>query len=490
MKLKERIKSFSGNLKEEKIKNELEEIETINIELDHRLTKLVTENEHLKHTYKKLYDSIKSSCVRSKEQCDDLIKQVNIKYVVLTSRVIVPTSRYIVPTGRVIVATGRTGRDHDGRVIILPPTTADEHIAVQRESKARTTLLQSIPDDRMRKSMLKQKYSEFKIGDAGEFALMGVTSEVPNDFVSCDDSDKSSEVNTNDFASSDSSVKSLEHKPTDSNSCASTSSVSTSMNEAEIESNDGTPIKEPIIVQDLPSFTCNSFDKNEHTSRTSCNKNGYFNKKAGHFRKNASSVSKLCFVCGSGTHLIKDCDFYDKQMANKTVGIGVGPAYNRNKVNHQNQFVPQAVFLRTGKVNILPARPQPVPTGKTKVFAPVLTDRGYSPSVSSGWWKSIARPMPHFSSPTRSYFHTYTPYVPTMSYHHMKNGRDIWATTIKPSAGTKELACPEQTAPVPTGRYVVPTGRVIVPTGRYIVPTGRVIVATGEYVVPAGKCYS
>ncbi|GJV18568.1 hypothetical protein Tco_1367588 [Tanacetum coccineum] len=35
----------------------------------------------------------------------------------------------------------RTGRDYDGRVIILPPTTADEHIAVQRESKARTTLL-------------------------------------------------------------------------------------------------------------------------------------------------------------------------------------------------------------------------------------------------------------------------------------------------------------------------------------------------------------
>nr|GFD38832.1 xylulose kinase-1 [Tanacetum cinerariifolium] len=41
----------------------------------------------------------------------------------------------------------RTGRDRDGRVIILPPTTADEYIVVQRESKARTTLLQSIPDD-------------------------------------------------------------------------------------------------------------------------------------------------------------------------------------------------------------------------------------------------------------------------------------------------------------------------------------------------------
>nr|GEU65906.1 hypothetical protein [Tanacetum cinerariifolium] len=79
MKLKERIKSISGNVKEEKIKRELEENETINIELDHRVTKLVAENEHLKQTYKQLYDSIKSSRVHSIEQCDALIKQVNIK---------------------------------------------------------------------------------------------------------------------------------------------------------------------------------------------------------------------------------------------------------------------------------------------------------------------------------------------------------------------------------------------------------------------------
>nr|GEW86237.1 putative ribonuclease H-like domain-containing protein [Tanacetum cinerariifolium] len=244
---------------------------------------------------------------------------------------------------------------------------------------------------------------------------------VSNDFVFYDDSDKSSEVNTNDFASSDSSVKSSEPKPNDSTSCASTSS-------------------------DLPSFSCNSSNKNQNTSRTSCNKNGYFNKKAGHFRKHASSVSKLCFVCGSGTHLIKDCDFYEKQMANKTVGIGVGPMHCRNKVNHQNQFVPQAVLFRTGKVNVPHARPQPVPTGKRKVFAPVPagrqnrpfsvpTNRGYSSSVSSGWWKSTARPMPHFSRPTSSYFQTYTPYVPTMSYNHMKYGEDRWTTAIKPSSG-------------------------------------------------------
>nr|GEY82385.1 integrase, catalytic region, zinc finger, CCHC-type, peptidase aspartic, catalytic [Tanacetum cinerariifolium] len=79
-KLKERIKSLSGNMKYDKIKQELEEIETINIELDHRMTKLIAENKHLKQTYKQLYDSIKSSRVRSKEQCDYLIKQVNIKF--------------------------------------------------------------------------------------------------------------------------------------------------------------------------------------------------------------------------------------------------------------------------------------------------------------------------------------------------------------------------------------------------------------------------
>nr|GFA35718.1 ribonuclease H-like domain-containing protein [Tanacetum cinerariifolium] len=149
---------------------------------------------------------------------------------------------------------------------------------------------------KMRKSILKQEFLEFRIGEA-ERLYKGA---------------KSSEVNKNDFASSDSSVKSSEPKPNDSTSCASTFSVSTSVNEAEIESNVGIPIQEPIIVQDLPSLSCNSSDKNENTSRT-------------------------------------------------------------------------------GKVNIPPARPHPVPTGKPKVFAPVPTsrptrpfliptDRGYSPS--------------------------------------------------------------------------------------------------------------
>nr|GEY01539.1 hypothetical protein [Tanacetum cinerariifolium]GEY04599.1 hypothetical protein [Tanacetum cinerariifolium] len=58
-KLKERIKSLSVNMNKDKVKKDTEEIETINIELDHRVSKLVAENEHLKQTYKQLYESIK-----------------------------------------------------------------------------------------------------------------------------------------------------------------------------------------------------------------------------------------------------------------------------------------------------------------------------------------------------------------------------------------------------------------------------------------------
>nr|GEW94314.1 hypothetical protein [Tanacetum cinerariifolium] len=78
-KLKERIKSLSGNVNEDKVKKDIDEIETINIELDHKVSKLIDENKHLKQTYKQLYDLIKPTLVRSKEYCYALINQVNQK---------------------------------------------------------------------------------------------------------------------------------------------------------------------------------------------------------------------------------------------------------------------------------------------------------------------------------------------------------------------------------------------------------------------------
>ncbi|GJT03338.1 putative ribonuclease H-like domain-containing protein [Tanacetum coccineum] len=89
----------------------------------------------------------------------------------------------------------RTGRDPKGNIMILPPVSVEEHIAVQRETKARTILLQSLPEDhmadfhhlddardiwlavkarfggneeskKMRKSMLKQEFSDFKVTES------------------------------------------------------------------------------------------------------------------------------------------------------------------------------------------------------------------------------------------------------------------------------------------------------------------------------------
>ncbi|GJQ97825.1 hypothetical protein Tco_0008964 [Tanacetum coccineum] len=78
-KLKEHIKRVNETSTSESVKKDFDEIETVNIELKHMVTKLIIENEHLKQTYKQLYDSTKSSRVRAKEQTKYLVNQVNQK---------------------------------------------------------------------------------------------------------------------------------------------------------------------------------------------------------------------------------------------------------------------------------------------------------------------------------------------------------------------------------------------------------------------------
>ncbi|GKA59815.1 hypothetical protein Tco_0759128 [Tanacetum coccineum] len=85
-KLKETVHSLRENTNLTKVKKEIDEIETINIELEHSVVKLLSENEklhkeieHLKKTYKELYNSIKPSRVYAKEQRDSLIANLNSK---------------------------------------------------------------------------------------------------------------------------------------------------------------------------------------------------------------------------------------------------------------------------------------------------------------------------------------------------------------------------------------------------------------------------
>ncbi|GJZ26727.1 hypothetical protein Tco_0570980, partial [Tanacetum coccineum] len=79
-KLKEHIKTIRENDKEEKVKQDMDEIETINIELEHSVAKLLSENEllhkeieHLKKIYKDQFDSIKKTCALSKEHCKNVL---------------------------------------------------------------------------------------------------------------------------------------------------------------------------------------------------------------------------------------------------------------------------------------------------------------------------------------------------------------------------------------------------------------------------------
>nr|GFA18475.1 hypothetical protein [Tanacetum cinerariifolium] len=72
-----RLKSLSGNVKEEKIKRELEEIEMINIELDHRVTKPVAENKHLKQTYKQLHTQEETATLSEIVESKRLLNPLN-----------------------------------------------------------------------------------------------------------------------------------------------------------------------------------------------------------------------------------------------------------------------------------------------------------------------------------------------------------------------------------------------------------------------------
>ncbi|GJZ37935.1 hypothetical protein Tco_0584126 [Tanacetum coccineum] len=86
---------------------------------------------------------------------------------------------------------------------------------------------------------------------------------------------------------------------------------------------------------------------------------------------------KTCFVCGSLSHLIKDCDYYEKKMAReaalksqRVVHADVRqatPAWtNTNRVNKANQFTPRPVQLNNIRPNLSTAS-KTIKTGRVNV---------------------------------------------------------------------------------------------------------------------------
>ncbi|GJR48448.1 hypothetical protein Tco_1316551 [Tanacetum coccineum] len=229
------------------------------------------------------------------------------------------------------------------------------------------------------------------------------TNSVSNDFVSCDNSDKSSDSETTGFASCVSSVKSSSSKTNEHLASASSS--------VDFKTVSKTADQKPSSTIDDPSF---SFKENVKTPRNICNKSGINNRS---HCKNNSFGSKTCFVCGSKFHLIKDCDFYEQQL-----GLYNKPMWHN--VANIPSFVPRAAYVPAGSRNppASVSAGSAFPAGSRNRPASVSAGRPFS----AGWRNHAARPM---TRPTSHYFqHFRRPGCYNQLY--MDEGR--WGTADNP----------------------------------------------------------
>ncbi|GJS84369.1 putative ribonuclease H-like domain-containing protein [Tanacetum coccineum] len=174
-----------------------------------------------------------------------------------------------------------------------------------------------------------------------------------------------------------------------------------------------------------------------------------------------SFTKKKCFVCGSLSHLIKDCDYYEKKMAKEaevkkqrvcnTGNMMAKPVWtNTNRINYTNQFVPRLVQLNTGRPNINSVRTN-INTSRTNINSvrprvntvntnvntirsrqpvPTRTSNSFSPKRPQVNQFNQRR---HFS---KSHSFVRRPFAKTtaqMSHSHAVKGN--WGFAIKTSAG-------------------------------------------------------
>ncbi|GJR49586.1 ribonuclease H-like domain-containing protein, partial [Tanacetum coccineum] len=174
-----------------------------------------------------------------------------------------------------------------------------------------------------------------------------------------------------------------------------------------------------------------------------------------------SFTKKKCFVCGSLSHLIKDCDYYEKKMAREAevkkqrvfnTGNGVAkPVWtNANRVNHANQFVPRPVQLKTGRPNINSVRTN-INTGRTNINSvmprvntvntnvntvrsrqpvPTRTSNSFSPKRPQ---VNQFNQRMYFSKSHSSVRRPFSKNAAQMSHSHAVKGN--WGSAVKTSAG-------------------------------------------------------
>ncbi|GJR92677.1 hypothetical protein Tco_0264851, partial [Tanacetum coccineum] len=142
--------------------------------------------------------------------------------------------------------------------------------------------------------------------------------------------------------------------------CESNISVETSEFVTETVVNESNIVSQPKVWSDAPII-----EEYEETVKNQFihSKNPKVDKKGLGY----GFTTKACFVCGSLSHLIRDCYFHEKRMAKqaelntrmskKSSQKEIRPISNNvQRVNHKNQFVPTTVLTRTGKIPVNTAR--------------------------------------------------------------------------------------------------------------------------------------
>nr|GEZ47595.1 ribonuclease H-like domain-containing protein [Tanacetum cinerariifolium] len=277
------------------------------------------------------------------------------------------------------------------------------------------------------------------------FGSKSNTSSIPtfesNDFVSCDNSDKSSASETYDFTSCVSSPKT--------NDSFSTVDVKILL-KSDVKLFPKSDVKDPSLTKDLSSC---SFKENVKPPRNLCNKSGTADRIP---CKNTFVRTKKCFVCGSKSHLIKDCNVHDTVdnfpyvvskaasvlagSRNSSASISAGqsiPAASRNisASIHAGRSIPAASRNISASIHAgrsIPAasrnKPASIHAGK---HIPAVRSNKPAPfpagsSVPTSWTNPAARP---FFRPTNLYFdNVYWPSI----YNHMSMNEGGWGSDVHP----------------------------------------------------------
>ncbi|GJT80034.1 hypothetical protein Tco_1054376 [Tanacetum coccineum] len=280
----------------------------------------------------------------------------------------------------------RIGRDPKGNIMILPPVSVEEHIAVQKETKARAILLQSLPKDhmvdfhhlddardiwlavkarfggndeskKMRKSMLKQEFSEFRVSESeglhkGYDRFQKILSQLNQMQAKPDNED----CNMKFLRALPPSWKSLESMPKPVIIEPKTSEYASCKSNLSAESPEFFP--KSVCARNESVRKADNPRKNNKSPRGNKRSwNGMMTQKLG---ENFEFNNKACYVCGRFSHLHYTCKNKRKVNDQKQVT----PVWNNSRrVNHQNSgrfshpspksnMVPQALLTKSGLVYV------------------------------------------------------------------------------------------------------------------------------------------